>query len=86
MVKRLNTEFSFLFLRDDSAYCVVLFGIGNDVNGNRRYEAFVSNVTAISENNRVGGASHYRFTGHCMGPQDEAQWILDHHIMEERKD
>lgn len=52
-------------------YIVVLTRINNDINGNPRFEASITNIEKLI-------TRFYRFTGHFMGLRDEAQYILNY--------
>ena len=67
-------------------YFVILKGLPNDANGNKRYEALV-----FAPNDPVEGtpleqpyAHRVRFTGHCMPEKDEAEWALDYLLKTQR--
>ena len=59
-------------------YIVVLEGLKNDINGNRRFKATIidRNATATSM------SAVYTFTGHCMTEREEAEWVLNLHLDE----
>ena len=66
-------------------FCVILKGLRNDVNGNKRYEAaLVDTYDCLL----LGGpydkmpvkAIRYTFTGHCLSERDEAEWIVKFHL------
>ena len=86
MSKQLSTQDAFYFRKAmpegvKTGFCVILCGLRNDKNGNRRYEATVVDVDALVWGSLGGpstGAFRYRFTGHCMSERDEAKWALDH--------
>ena len=50
-------------------------------NGNAVYDAEIINLDRFQD--VWSGAHHYRFTGHQIGEQEEARWIVQHH---EKKD
>lgn len=86
MHKQLSTQDAFYFEKampegGKTRFCVIVCGVKNDENGNRRYEATVVDVDALLWRPFDGpsvGAFRYRFTGHCMSMRDEAEWALDH--------
>ena len=73
MARQLSTQDAFLLMGGD--YLVILCGLKNDRNGNRRYEATVVNLIDLGGRGK-SGAFRYTFTGHCMSPKDEAEWAL----------
>ena len=77
MTKQLSTQDAFnLGGSDGKLYIVILTGIKNDVNGNRRYEATIVQHNDLW-NRGKSGAFRYHFTGHMMTPQQEAEWALE---------
>ena len=75
MTKELSVQDAFMFIKGDKLYAVVLCGLKNDANGNRRYEATVVDLTDLGARGK-GGAFRYRFTWHCGTPAEEAEWAL----------
>ena len=76
MAKRLSTQNAFFFNEGGVEYAVVLCGLRNDVNGNRRYEATVVDLNDLMQDDRASGAFRYRFTGHCACEREEAEFAL----------
>lgn len=74
MTKRLQAVETYHF----GFYSVVLEGLKNDNNGNRRFKATIidNNATTTSM------STVYTFTGHCMTERQEAEWILQLHLDE----
>ena len=74
MIKRLQAVETYHFAN----YDVVLEGLKNDNNGNRRFKAtIVDHTTAATSMSAV-----YTFTGHCSPEREEAEWILQLHLDE----
>ena len=78
-MKQLTTQTTYRLVRGNTAYAVTLTTIQNDVNGNPRYEASVTNLSTLA-NCGSAGAFRYRFTGHYFGEVREAEFILDRHL------
>lgn len=78
-MKQLTTQTTYRLVRGATAYAVTLTTIHNDINGNPRYEASVTNLSDL-ENYGYAGAFRYRFTGHYFGEHKEAEFILDRHL------
>ena len=60
------------------AYAVTLTRIRNDVNGNPRFQADITNLDDLA-NNRNAMTARYTFTGHYMSEYDEAREIVRRH-------
>lgn len=73
MTKKLQSVETYHF----GFYIVVLEGLKNDNNGNRRFKATIIYCNATNSMSAV-----YTFTGHCMTEREEAEWILQLHLDE----
>jgi len=78
MVRRLNNidviEFGF--------YTVTLQRIKNGQYGTPRYEAVI--IYTGPDRGMDRGGYKYRFTGHYYSERQEAEWILEQHLKEEK--
>ena len=80
-MKQLSTKSAFRFKKDGKDYIVTLGGLKNDINGNRRYEACIVNLSNLPAGGACASfAYRYTFTGHCLAEVDEAEFALDYHI------
>ena len=78
MARKLQAQSAFYFHPESfhDGYCVILVGLKNDVNGNRRYEATVVDLEDLQKDDWKADANRFRFTGHCMSERDEAKFAL----------
>lgn len=72
MVKQIDVQSAYLI----DYYLITIERLKNDVNGNLRYKAFISNLSGVEASKE---AFVYTFTGHCSGEKQEAEWILNYH-------
>lgn len=84
MTKKKTVD-AFLFFKKlpkggKTQFCVTLGKLRNDVNGNLRYEATVTDVDDLvwPFNGCRCQSTKLRFTGHCMSERDEAEWAVDY--------
>lgn len=84
MVKRKNNIYAFNIYRKtpdgDGNYIVTLESLKNTPSGNPRYKAVIV-FEPYKEGSRYNAV--YTFTGHYMGEQKEAEWILDKYLNNE---
>lgn len=78
MTKRFDNKNTYLVERDGRKYAVTLSRVNNDVNGNPRFEALITDIEALASG--YSTTYTYRFGGHYMGNEDEAAWIVDCHL------
>ena len=78
-MKRLTTYTTHLLAHEGRPYIVTLTRIHNDVNGNPRFEAVITNHDVMLSDG-YANAYRYRFTGHYMAERQEAEWILARHM------
>lgn len=80
-IKRETNESVYKIKTESNDYLVILEGLKNDMNGNKRYKARIINL--INPYNAI----IYTFAGHYIGEQSEAVFIVAHHeeeIMKKR--
>lgn len=77
MVKRQVQLSSFKLTRGKTKYTVLLKPLKNTPNGNPRYGAIILN--------KDGYNWAYAFDGHYYGEQQEAEFILDYMLNEDKK-
>lgn len=58
-------------------YAVTLKRLENNYYGSPRYEATITNLGNLKDG--YDPATVYRFTGHYIGDQMEAEWIVKYH-------
>lgn len=83
--RQLSTQNAFYFRGKRSpdarekGFCIILCGLKNDRNGNRRYEATIVDIDDLvwPYSGQWSGAFRYTFTGHCLSERDEAEWVLN---------
>lgn len=74
MTKRFDNKNTYLVERDERKYAVTLSRIKNDVNGNPRFEALITDLEDLASG--YSTTYTYRFSGHHMSNKNEAMWIL----------
>ena len=79
MTRQLATQSTHLVTTTHGCYIVILQGIKNDANGNRRYKAYVVDQMHLATE-RKAAAHVYTFTGGYRGEEDAAESIVYHHI------
>ena len=73
-MKRLTNKTSYLTRGKADTYFVTLERIHNDRNGNPRFEAV---LIPFANYSHVVSSPVYRFTGHSLGEEREAEWIVE---------
>lgn len=76
MIRQRDTRSTYV-IRLNHVYYVTLQRLENNYNGNPRYEATIINTDAAIDNYILSRV--YRFTGHFLGDNNEAEWIAKYH-------
>ena len=89
MTKRMNNKNSYKVMTVKADYIVTLERLKNTYSGNPRFQATIMilkvyNDITITSDNFVYTVC-YRFNGHYMSEQNEAQWIVEHYEKETQK-
>lgn len=77
-MRRNTMESAYEVITEKGKYLVVLEGLKNDVNGNRRFKARIINLDHITY------AVVYTFKGHYLGEKGECEWIVKQYEMEDK--
>lgn len=75
MIKKLNNEEVYRFLRSGKVYSVVLIHEKNTLSGNPTFRALI-----LDDSSHV--MSPFKFHGHYLEEREEAKFILDYFLNE----